>query len=186
MKPCRIRAASLHLGIVLSTSLMIVTGASFARDPAAAIAPDGQKVIKSCESNWDANKADCSKVCQNRGRRVESCTIPADSNADKIVEYLETSKDWTSLPKGDGNKAKTEADGGKFVIGGMKAKDLMPAQKHGHVLVVVSGPLDPTHKKYPTAYWGTLGGEGKKKSTVNYAFRKEDRDRVEYFSRTLP
>jgi hypothetical protein len=49
----------------------------------------------------------------------------------------------------------------------------------GHVVVVVPGPL--AHGLYPTAYWGsTAAGIQKKNTTVNWAWKKEDRDKVLY------
>ncbi len=40
----------------------------------------------------------------------------------------------------------------------------LKADKHGHVVVLVPGPL--SHGKYPTAYWGSLGGVPKKYTTL--------------------
>src|SRR6202034_2574503 len=53
-----------------------------------------------------------------------------------------------------------------------------PDPAHGHVVVVVQGPL--AHGLYPTAYWGQLGGVGKKDMTLNWAWTAGDRDNVVY------
>jgi hypothetical protein len=71
------------------------------------------------------------------------------------------------------------------VIAGLKGADQAKPDPHGHVVVVVSGPLDPSHGKYPTAYWGRLGSVGAKAQTINWAWRAGDRDRVGYFANSL-
>jgi hypothetical protein len=44
--------------------------------------------------------------------------------------------------------------------------------------VVVAGGL--AHNKYPTGYWGRLGGAGERNKTLNYAWKTVDRDKVTY------
>lgn len=78
---------------------------------------------------------------------------------------------------GCGAGARAKALAGKFVVGGLKAAG------HGHVVVVVAGPL--SHGKYPTAYWGSLGGIAKKNTTVNWSWNKTDRDKVIYAYRNI-
>jgi hypothetical protein len=78
--------------------------------------------------------------------------------------------------------AAQHADAGKIVFGGLKSDELNPPRNNGHVVVVVSGPL--VNGRYPRAYWGVLNGIGKKDEGVNWAFNANDRDRVDYFSRT--
>lgn len=78
---------------------------------------------------------------------------------------------------------RSEADAGRFVVGGLTSADM--AQAHGHVVVVVTGPFDPNHNRYLRAYWGKLGGVGEKDRNLNYAFPAPGRDNVRYFSRVL-
>ena len=47
-----------------------------------------------------------------------------------------------------------KADSGDYVIAGLKGGNHDPPRAHGHVTVVVSGPL--AGGKYPTGYWGSL------------------------------
>jgi hypothetical protein len=61
---------------------------------------------------------------------------------------------------------------GNLVIGGLKAVG------HGHVVIVVSGPV--ASDKYPTAYWGSLGGSPAKAKTVNWSWSSRDRDKIIY------
>jgi len=42
----------------------------------------------------------------------------------------------------------------------------------------VDGPLN--RGKYPSAYWGRLGGVGAKDQTINWAWSAADRDKVIY------
>lgn len=143
---------------------------------------DAPKVTAECEANWEANKADCNAflraVSNGLGR-----PIPAGLDANGIVEHLRGNAAYSKIGK-DGSVAKTHADSGKFVIGGLKGVNHNPSRVHGHVVVVVAGPL--AHSKYPTAYWGSLGGVGAKAKTLNYAWKASDRDVVEYFSTDLP
>jgi hypothetical protein len=146
--------------------------------------PNAQKVIDTCMSDWDANKDDCNKFVKAVAGDL-GVSIPADSDADGIVDFLAGSGDWHELTAGDGPGAKQAADSGAFVIGGLKSDELVPSQDHGHVLVVLSGDLDPTHNQYPRASWGRLGGGGQKDSFVNFSFNSTSRDKVRYFTRSL-
>ena len=71
------------------------------------------------------------------------------------------------------------------MIAGLKGADQARPDPHGHVVVVVTGPLDSTHGKYPTAYWGKLGDVGGRAQTINWAWSAGDRDRVGYFAKSL-
>ena len=82
---------------------------------------------------------------------------------------------WWHLESG--SEARDWAEAGYFVIGGLKDTP------NGHVVVVVAGLLD--RGKYPTAYWGKLHGIGEKAKTINYAWNKNDRDKVIYRGRIL-
>ena len=144
------------------------------------INPNAQKIIDACEARWEANKSDCNKFVRAVGADV-AITIVA-GNADAIIDDL--TANWTSIANGIAAKAK--ADAGEFVIAGLKAADHTPPRANGHVAVVVSGPLDPTHNKYPTGYWGSIGGIGRKFATLNFSWTAADRDNVKYFYKSLP
>ena len=111
--------------------------------------------------------------------------VPA-GQADVILEELRrAAAGWTQV----GNSpdaaavAARHAGQGRLVFGGLKSGELSPPRNNGHVVVVVSGPL--VNGRYPRAYWGVLNGTGKKDEGVNWAFNAKDRDRVDYFSRTV-
>jgi hypothetical protein len=131
----------------------------------------GAKVIAACEAVWNQDKGDCSAFARDVAKLVG---VALAGNADAIVDAIR--KDWTRLH--DGIAARDAADAGQLVIAGLKGSEQLQPSQHGHVVVVVSGPL--AHEKYPTAYWGRLGGVGARDQTLNYAWRAGDRDAVTY------
>jgi hypothetical protein len=97
------------------------------------------RVIQACETHWETYKNDCSGFVKAVAQQLG---ISLTGSANDIVDQAQTPP-WTVLESGA--EAKYKADDGLFVLGGLKALG------HGHVVVVVSGPL--LNKKYPTAYW---------------------------------
>ena len=126
-----------------------------------------------CEACFAAHANDCSGFARAVANQL-GMTLNGLANA--IVDTLRNDPNWTSLP--DGVTASQSAAAGKLVIGGLKGSEQANPDEHGHVVIVVSGPL--AHGKYPSAYWGRLGGGGAKDKTINWAWRAEDRDRVTY------
>jgi hypothetical protein len=131
-----------------------------------------QKIIDTCEADFDAHTSDCSGFLK---AVASDLGIALTGMADDIVDEIQVAP-W--IPLADGVAAKAQADLGFFVVGGLKDTP------HGHVVVVVQGPL--AHEKYPTAYWGRLGATGMKNTTINWAWNKTDRDRVTYACLALP
>ena len=125
-----------------------------------------KKIVDACEKYWAINQYNCSGFVKDVAADLG---IGLSGQANEIVDTIQT-KPWTVLKSGA--EAKEKAALGKFVVGGLKDSP------HGHIVVVVDGPL--AHGKYPTAYWGSLGGIGKKHTTVNWSWGKNDRDRVTY------
>ena len=147
----------------------------------AAHVPTGRAadIISVCEAEWPANKGECNAFVN---AVASEFNVTLHGLADAIVSEIQ-GPGWEPIV--NGIAAKDAADQGKLVIAGLKGADHHPPREHGHVVVVVSGPLDSTHHKYPTGYWGTLNGEGERAKTINWAWRKEDRDRVVYAGRTV-
>src|SRR5207245_5250472 len=81
--------------------------------------------------------------------------ITLTGQANDIVDQIQR-QPWQLLKSG--YEANNKAGAG-LVMAGLKAAPL------GHVAFVVPGPL--ASGKYPTAYWGQLGGVGKQEATVN-------------------
>lgn len=141
------------------------------------INPDAKKIIDVCEDEWPANKGDCSGFVIDVAAALG---VSLSGLADDIVDLV-VGPGWTKLT--DGKAAKQAADEGKFVIGGLKGNDQQTPSAHGHVVVVVSGPL--AKDQYPTAYWGTLGGAGEREKTINWAWKAVDRDNVRFAFRSI-
>src|SRR5690606_13438894 len=106
--------------------------------------------------------------------------VDLTGQADNIVDQIKQA-DWTKLT--DGVDAKAKADAGWLVVAGLKSTGHNPPRSNGHVVIVVSGPL--SNGKYPSGYWGTLGGVGRKNTTINYSWRESDRDRVVYAAKVV-
>ncbi len=135
-----------------------------------------QQIIDTCEAEFQNHIADCSGFAK---AVAADLGITLTGMANDIVDQIAAAP-WTVLD--DGIAAKKQADAGFFVIGGLKDTP------HGHVVVVVQGPIDPTHGKYPTAYWGSIRGPqfAAKDKTVNWAWDAADRDDVVYAYLPLP
>lgn len=134
------------------------------------INPNAKKILDACEDEWPANKGDCSGFVKDVAAALG---VSLSGQANDIVDQISGAR-WTKLA--DGKAAKQSADDGNFVIGGLKGSDQHTPSAHGHVVVVVSGPL--AKEQYPTAYWGTLGGVGERAKTINWAWKAVDRDNV--------
>ena len=133
-----------------------------------------QQIINACIAQYEQHIGDCSGFAK---AVATALGVPLEGMANDIVDHIQAAP-WTILT--DGVAAKNQADAGLFVIGGLKDNP------HGHVVVVVQGPIDAGNKKYPTAYWGSLAGKPGKNQTVNWAWNKSDRDHVVYAFVPLP
>lgn len=140
-------------------------------------------IRRSCERHWEAFKDDCSGFLKAVGAEFLEAVPPG--TADAILERLRSDPAWRRLGNTPAAAAAAarRAKAGKLVFGGLKGAELNPPRRNGHVVVVVGGPL--VNGRYPRAYWGVLNGTGKKGEGVNWAFNRNDRDRVEYFCRAV-
>ena len=133
-------------------------------------------IIAICQRNIGPHSDDCAGFVREVAR---ACGVLIAGNANAIVSMLDIGERLA-----DGPSAKRAAGAGHLVIAGLQAPG------HGHVVVVVDGPLD-RRGMYPYAFWGQYRGmkvAGKTVSigftrghgTLNYAFNSADRDRIEY------
>lgn len=127
---------------------------------------NSRRIQELCEKHWNEHKGDCSGFAKAVAGELK---ISLSGQANEIADQIQKAP-WKVLKSGA--EAAAQANFGKLVIGGLKARPL------GHVVIVVAGPL--SHGKYPTAYWGSFGGIGKKNTTVNWSWDKDDRDGVIY------
>ncbi|HEX5080289.1 MAG TPA: hypothetical protein VFV80_14145 [Geminicoccaceae bacterium] len=139
---------------------------------------DPGRIIAICEREWPEAQDDCNKFVKAVAGALD---ITLTGNADMIVDQI-VGPGWTRLA--DGKAAAQEAALGALVIGGLKGSDQEVPSAHGHVVVVVRGPLN--RDKYPTAYWGRLGGGGARNKTINWSWRSGDQDRVIYGAHPVP
>ena len=131
-----------------------------------------EEIISACESEWDEHKADCSGFVKAVAARLH---VPLHGMANDIVNAV-SQPPWSQLS--DGVAAEASAAAGRFVVAGLRGSDQAHPSEHGHIVVIVRGTLD--RGRYPTAYWGQLGGIGRKAATINFAWNPQDRDRVIY------
>jgi len=129
-------------------------------------------IINECESQFETYKNDCSAFAK---AVAAAFSINLTGQADDIADQLQQGA-WEVL--GSGMTAKQRADNGWFVIAVLKGADNVPPQEHGHVAIIVSGPI--AQQKYPTGYWGRLGGIGEKNKTINWAWNAASRDKVSF------
>lgn len=132
---------------------------------------DTDPVVAACETEWESWKADCSGFVKAVAGRLG---VNLSGQANELIEYLQRAPDWYKLDR-DAKGAMTRASLGEFVIGGLAARP------HGHVVVVVRSVATT----YPLAYWGRFGAVGKKRSTINFSWRRADLANVRYFARKL-
>ncbi len=130
------------------------------------------------EACFEAHKNDCSGFAR---AVADKLGVPIQGLADQIVDTLRTGQGWTVIA--DGVAAKAGAQAGKFVMVGLKGSEQAHPDPHGHVVVVVDGPL--AHGAYPSGYWGSLRGQPGRNQTLNFAWTAEDRDRISYAEHDL-
>jgi hypothetical protein len=135
--------------------------------------PNPDRVRDACEANFEAHQNDCSGFVR---AVAAALSVTIDGLANDIVDKIRAGGTWHKLP--DGIAANASAGAGKFVVAGLRGDEQFEHSNHGHVVVVVDGPL--AHGRYPSAYWGRLGGDGAKFETTNWAWTEHDRDRVTY------
>jgi hypothetical protein len=131
------------------------------------------RVKKACETNFAAYKYDCGGFAR---AVAGDLGVPLEGLADQIVATLRAGGQWLKLT--DGVAAARAAAAGKLVLCGLKGAEQAKPDPHGHVVVVVDGPL--AHGAYPSGYWGSLAGSPGSDQTINWAWTPEDRDRVSY------
>lgn len=134
-------------------------------------------VRAACGAEYPANQHDCNAFVKAVG---EHFGLVFTGQADDIVDQIH-GPEWTRL--GSGVEAAAAAAADLFVVAGLRSRDHDPPRHHGHVAVVVAGPL--AHGRYPTGYWGSLGGSPGAEKTLNFSWNTRDRDSVVYAARPI-
>ncbi|TFW19881.1 hypothetical protein E4L96_11060 [Massilia arenosa] len=128
-------------------------------------------VMAACEQHWPAHKYDCSGFVK---AVATDLSIELFGQANQIIDYLDHSARWQNLGA-DPATATTRANSGEFVIAGLKATG------HGHLAVVVKS----NSGRYPIGYWGQFGGIGKRKTSLNFSWRRSDWPKVQFYAAKL-
>ena len=131
------------------------------------------RVQQACEDCFAAHQGDCSGFVKAVASKLD---VTLTGLADDIVETIRAGGEWK--PLANGVAAAARARDGKLVIAGLKGSEQAHPDAHGHVVVVVDGPL--ARDAYPSAYWGKLGGTGSKNKTLNFVWNADDRDEISY------
>ncbi len=137
------------------------------------------RIKDACIACFDAHKGDCSGFARAVADRL---AVELQGVADAIVDTLRSGKGWPPLLNGAAAAASAKA--GRLVIGGLKGSEQAHKNGHGHVVVVIDGPL--ARGAYPSAYWGSLGGQPGRGLTTNFAWTEADHDRISYAEHVVP
>lgn len=140
-------------------------------------------IIDKCRLSWNEefikgmkNKDNCSGFVKAVSTKI-GIPLPATANADGIDEALQ--KGWTKLTSGV--EAAEKAASGFLVVAALKSSAHSPAQAHGHVAIVISGPL--YKGKYPRCWSGSLGGaKSQGEKSIGEIWNRTDRDKVNYYA----
>jgi hypothetical protein len=136
------------------------------------------RVTAACVRAFPAHSGDCSGFVQAVGVDVG---VSITGMANEIVDTLRAGGAWVMLA--DGPAALASAKAGKLVVAGLRGNEQAAPNPHGHVVVVVDGPL--ARNLYPSAYWGQLGGSGAEFKIISWAWTEQDCDRVTYAAHDL-
>lgn len=128
------------------------------------------KIKRACDFYWDKYKSDCSGFLQ---AVAASLGIILWGQANAIIDQMNDAP-WLPLNT-DISKAISYANLGYLVVAGLKGAP------NGHLAIIMPNSLRP----YPKAYWGRLGGVGKKDSTINWSWKHADLEHVQYFVRRI-
>jgi len=142
-----------------------------------------QSIIKSCTDSWEQefipgkkNKENCSGFVKDVAKKI-GVSLPQTADADGIVDEINSK--WIKLDSG--KEAAQQASYGTFVLAGLRSTDHSPKRAHGHIVVIVDGPL--YHQEYPKCWGGSTGGftcQGDK--SVGEVWNQSDRDSVVYYA----
>ena len=149
-----------------------------------------REIIAICQGSLPLHYNDCSGFVRDV---ASQCGIFLLGNANEIITYA--SKAWVS-PSVDATQlekafwARDKAQNGFLVVAGVEAAG------HGHVVVVIDGPL--SRNAYPHAFWGqyhglTVLGEivnvgfTRGHGGINWSFGEKARERLLYAAcETIP
>lgn len=114
-------------------------------------------IVAICQRRLPQHPNDCSGFVR---AVAGDCGVIVLGDANAIVEQLKVSAGRLA----DGPAASTAAQKGQLVIAGAAAPG------HGHVVVVIGGPMNKG--RYPYAFWGQYRGMRLNDTTINIGFTR--------------
>lgn len=133
-----------------------------------------EEIVAACRKWYGSFSNDCSGFVRAVTAELGH---PVSGNADGIMNELSRSAAWESI---DRATAVASAAAGQLVIAGLKSSEHNPVASHGHVVIVVDGPL--YHEKYPLVWGGSIGSaQSRGTKSVGEVWRRSDRDDVRYY-----
>jgi hypothetical protein len=147
-----------------------------------------QCIVDACKAAWDEsflrgtpNRSNCSGFVKSVAQTL-GVPLPAAVNADGIADTVASVAGWMQLVSGPA--ALHRATLGHFVLALLRGSDHRPPALHGHVGVIVGGPLD--RGLYPPIWCGSLGrAQSRGDKSVGLVWNPAVRDNVEYWAYTL-
>lgn len=134
-------------------------------------------VISVCNKSYDVYSHDPGEFVQSVAGQFG---ISLSNRSSEIIATI-NGPGWEQLP--DGTAAAARARAGYLVIGGLRGTLSKNPSAVDYVVVVVDGPL--AAGKYPSAFWGSIRGEGGRFQTLNWVWPTGDRDHVIYAAKAL-
>src|ERR1700690_483070 len=123
---------------------------------------------------YAANANDCSGFVRDVAERLG---LNLEGNADALVDPFR--RDWRTLDTLP--QVVHEVGSGRLVVAGLRSDEHKPKRQHGHVVVIVAGPL--YYGKYPRCWGGGIGSaQSKETKSVGEVWNQADRDSVSYFT----
>jgi hypothetical protein len=139
---------------------------------------DGVAQVRAAlQSCYQANKGDCSGFLKAVMDQLGNANTGDPMANDFAARVRAGSDGWTKLA-GSAAAEQCAADG-QLVIGALEGR--FSNQTHGHVVIVVPGD-----GPYPTAWWGSLGGQPGQNKTINWAWTHQALPNVVFGAQDLP
>jgi hypothetical protein len=147
-----------------------------------------QCIVDACKASWDEsflrgvpNRTNCSGFVKSVAQAL-AVPLPPQANADGIADTVASVAGWMQLVSGPA--AQHRAAIGYFVLALLRGRDHRPPAQHGHVGVIVGGPID--RGRYPIIWCGSIGrAQSQGGSSVGQVWNPAVRDDVEYWAYTL-
>lgn len=134
-----------------------------------------EEIVAACRKHYAAYSNDCSGFVRAVTAELGH---PVSGNANGIMtELANATSTWEPI---DRATAITAVHGGALVIAGLKSSDHTPPRNHGHVVIVVDGPL--YRDRYPLCWGGSIGSaQSRGTKSVGEVWNRTDRDAVLYY-----